>query len=68
MKSTPPVGTLNTNGIQMFDIILKRTLSKSLNLYVLFMKPKESRYVPGISTTHQNASNYLGSERSSILW
>ena len=52
----------------MFDIILKRTLSKSLNLDLLFMKPKESRYVQGISTTDQNASNYLGSERSGILW
>jgi hypothetical protein len=46
----------------MLDVTLKRTLSKSLNLDLLFMKPKESRYVPDISTTQQNASNYLGSE------
>jgi hypothetical protein len=35
------------NWIPIFDITLKRMLSKSLNLDVLFMKPKESRYVPG---------------------
>ena len=68
MKSTPPVQALNTNWIPMFDIALKRTLSKSLNLDVLFMKTKESEYDPGISTTQQNVSNYLGSERSIILW
>ena len=68
MKATPPVRALNANWIPMFDIALKRTLSKSLNLDVLFMKTKESGYDPGISTTQQNASNYLGSERSIILW